>query len=125
MLAGGTGPDGEAARPKVMIVDDDRDIREVLGEMLADEGFIIEAAWNGAEAMRRLRDGFRPNVIILDLMMPVMDGLAFRAAQKLSPDFADIPVIGVTAALTTGADFECLRKPVRFDALVKRIHTLS
>src|SRR5215467_15392891 len=88
----------EGARPKLMIIDDDRDIREVLGEMLADEGFIIEAAWNGAEAMRRLRDGFRPNLIILDLMMPVMDGVTFHAALKESPDLAGITVIGVTAA---------------------------
>ena len=52
MLAGGAGPRGKSTRPTLIIVDDDRDIREVLGEMLADEGFIIEAAWNGAEAMR-------------------------------------------------------------------------
>ena len=120
-------PAGEATpRPKVLIIDDDRDIREALGELLAEEGFVIEAAWNGAEALKRLEAGFRPNLIILDLMMPVMDGLAFRAAQKRSPELARIPVIGVTAAATIDADFECLRKPVRFDALVKRIHhTLS
>jgi CheY-like chemotaxis protein len=118
MLVGEVAP-----RPKVLIVDDDRDIREILGEMLADEGYIIEAAWNGAEALRRLRSGFRPNVIILDIMMPVMDGLAFRAEQKQSPDLAGIPVIGVTAAPSIDADFECLRKPLRFDTLVKRIQT--
>jgi CheY-like chemotaxis protein len=123
MLAGGAGPRGKATRPTLLIVDDDRDIREVLGEMLADEGFIIEAAWNGAEAMRRLRDGFRPNLIILDLMMPVMDGVTFHAALKESPDLAGIPVIGVTAAAASDVDFECLRKPVRFDTLVRRIQT--
>jgi CheY-like chemotaxis protein len=118
MLAGAA-----ALRPKLMIVDDDRDIREVLGEMLAEEGFIVEAAWNGAEALKRLQAGFRPNLIILDLMMPVMDGLTFREALKQSPDLAAIPVIGVSAAPTTEVDFVCLRKPVRFDVLVKRIHT--
>ena len=123
MVSGGADPLVKTACAKVMIVDDDRDIREALGELLTDEGFIIEAAWNGAEAMRRLRDGFRPNVIILDLMMPVMDGKAFRAAQKQSPDFADIPVIGVTAAPTADVDFECLRKPVPFETLVRRIQT--
>jgi CheY-like chemotaxis protein len=116
---------GEAARrPTLLIVDDDRDIREVLGEMLTDEGFVIEAAWNGAEALKRLHDGFRPNLIILDLMMPVMDGRTFREHLKLSPELASIPVIGVTAAATTvDTDFECLRKPLRFDALVERIQT--
>ncbi len=111
------------ARPKLMIIDDDRDIREVLGEMLADEGFIIEAAWNGAEALKRLRAGFRPNLIILDLMMPVMDGIAFREELKHTPELAAIPVIGVTAAPASDADFECMRKPLCFDAVVERIQT--
>ena len=65
-----------------------------------------------------------PTSIILDLMMPVMDGVTFHAALKESPDLAGIPVIGVTAAATASdVDFECLRKPVRFDTLVRRIHT--
>lgn len=110
-------------RPTLLIVDDDRDIREVLGEMLSDEGFVIEAAWNGAEALKRLHEGFRPNLIILDLMMPVMDGRTFREHLKLSPDLASIPVIGVSAATAVDIDFECLRKPLRFDALVERIQT--
>jgi CheY-like chemotaxis protein len=117
--------DGEGPRLKVLIVDDDRDIREGLGELLADEGFIIEAAWNGAEAMKRLQAGFRPNVILLDLMMPIMDGLAFRAQQKSVPELADIPVIGVTAAPAAAedADFECLTKPLKIDALINRLQT--
>jgi CheY-like chemotaxis protein len=111
--------------PKVLIVDDDRDIREALGEMLAEEGCIVEAAWNGAEALKRLRAGLRPDVIILDIMMPVMDGFAFRAELKQSPELAGIPVIGVTAGVAPGAaaDFECLRKPVRFETLLRRIQT--
>jgi CheY-like chemotaxis protein len=118
---GGTGAKSMGAR--VLIIDDDRDTREALGELLADEGFVIEAAWNGAEALKRLRAGFRPHVIILDLMMPVMDGLAFRAEQKQDPEFAGIPVIGVTAGDTFDTDFECLRKPVRIDALITCIQT--
>ena len=117
----GAGEDG--GRPKLMIIDDDRNIREVLGEMLADEGFIIEAAWNGAEALKRLRAGFRPHLIILDMMMPVMDGVAFREELKHSPELAGIPVIGVTAAPPEDVDFECMRKPLRFEALVERIQT--
>jgi len=109
------------SRPKVLIIDDDRDIREVLGEVLAEEGFVVEAAWNGAEAMKRLRAGFRPDIIILDLMMPVMDGLTFRAEQKQIPELADIPVIGVTAAPSFDTDFETLRKPLKLETLLKRI----
>jgi CheY-like chemotaxis protein len=118
MIGGVTG-----ARAKIMIVDDDRDIREMLGEMLAEEGFVIEAAWNGAEALKRLQAGFRPDVIILDLMMPVMNGMTFRHHMKQNPDLAAIPVIGVTAAASFDTDFECLRKPIKIDTLISRIQT--
>jgi CheY-like chemotaxis protein len=118
MLAGEQSP-----RRKILIVDDDRDIREVLGEILTEEGFSIEAAWNGAEAMKRLQAGLRPSVIILDLMMPVMDGQTFRAELMRDPELSTIPVIGVTAAPTFATDFACLRKPLRIDALISCIQT--
>jgi CheY-like chemotaxis protein len=108
----------------VFIIDDDREIRETLGELLADEGFVIEAAWNGQTALARLSTGFRPDVIVLDLMMPGMDGMTFRAFQREHPAIADIPVLGLTAAPLPDADFECLRKPLRFDHLVERIRAL-
>ena len=89
-------PSGGAGAPgiRVLIVDDDRDIREALGEILADDGFAVEAAWNGETALDRLEAGFRPDVIILDLMMPVMDGLTFRELQRKHPALANIPVVG-------------------------------
>ena len=111
-------------RPRtIFVVDDDRDIREDLGEMLRDEGFLIEAAWNGAEALNRLRAGFRPDVIILDIMMPVMDGTTFRVELKKDPELAAIPVIGLTAWPNQTVDFDCLQKPVRFETLLGRIQT--
>jgi len=115
---------GRAGAPeiRVLIVDDDRDIRETLGELLAEDGFAVEAAWNGETALNRLEAGFRPDVIILDLMMPVMDGLTFRALQRKHPALADIPVVGLTAAPAPDADFECLRKPLSFDKLVDKLH---
>ena len=117
--------EAEAAAPiRVLIIDDDRDIRETLGEMLVDEGFSVEAAWNGQTALARLSAGFRPDVIVLDLMMPVMDGLTFRAMQQRDRQLADIPVIGLTAFPTPAADFDCLRKPLRFDRLVERIRSV-
>ncbi|HEY5089259.1 MAG TPA: response regulator [Polyangia bacterium] len=103
---------------RVLIVDDDRDIRELLGDLLADEGFAVEAAWNGETALARLKDGFHPDVIVLDIMMPVMDGLTFRALQRSHPALADIPVVGLTAFPSPEADFECLVKPLRFEVLV-------
>jgi CheY-like chemotaxis protein len=112
------------AEIRVLIIDDDRDIRETLGELLADEGFAVEAAWNGESALERLKAGFRPDVIVLDLMMPVMDGLSFRAAQRSHDALADIPIIGLTALPNPDADFDCLRKPVPFERLVERIRSV-
>lgn len=105
----------------VLIVDDERDIRETLGELLLDEGFVVEAAWNGETALARLGAGFRPDVIILDLMMPVMDGQTFRALQRSHAALARIPVVGLSAAPSPDADFEILRKPLRFELLVEKL----
>ena len=116
----------EAARPiQVLIVDDDRDIRETLGELLTEEGFQIEASWNGETALARLQEGLRPDVILLDIMMPSMDGLTFRARQRQQPAIADIPVIGLTAYPSPEADFECLRKPVSLDTLIAKLRAAA
>jgi CheY-like chemotaxis protein len=108
---------------RVLIVDDDRDIRETLGELLIEEGFAVEAALDGRTALARLEAGFRPDVIVLDLWMPGMDGLTFRAWQRENPAFTQIPVIGITASPSPIADFDCLRKPLRFEHLVERIRS--
>lgn len=116
----------DPAKPiSVLLVDDDREIREVLGELLLEEGFTVEASWNGETALRRLREGFRPDVIVLDIMMPIMNGSAFRTAQRQSPGMADIPVLGLTAFPPPDADFECLTKPVRLETLVLKIRSLA
>lgn len=116
-----TAGDGSEAPIHVLIVDDDRDIRETLGELLTEEGFAIEAAWNGETALNRLEAGFRPDVIVLDVMMPGMDGLTFRALQRSHPALATIPVIGLTAMSLRNADFEWMRKPLQFEALVEKL----
>ena len=107
--------------PKIFIVDDDRDIRENLGELLREEGFSVEAAWSGAEALKRLAAGFKPDLIILDLMMPGMDGIAFRARMKVTPALSAIPIIGITAFPAVRLDFKCLQKPFRFERLLAEI----
>src|SRR4051812_6497850 len=115
-------PDPAVLKPiNVLIVDDERDIRGTLGELLADEGFVVEAAWNGETALARLEAGFRPDVIVLDLMMPVMDGPTFRALQRSHPALASIPVVGLSAAPAPDADFEILKKPLRFEHLVEKL----
>jgi CheY-like chemotaxis protein len=82
----------------VLVIDDDAAICEALTPLLVEEGYRVVTAGNGSEALQRLRSGLRPCAILLDLMMPVMDGWDFRAEQMRDPEIADIPVIIVTAA---------------------------
>jgi CheY-like chemotaxis protein len=82
----------------VLVVDDDTDIRETIEEVLADNDFPAIGAENGAVALERLRSDVEPPcVILLDMMMPVMDGRAFRLAQRNDPTLSNIPVVVLTA----------------------------
>src|SRR5574340_1100683 len=84
---------------EVLLVEDDAAIRDALRELLEAEGFVVQGAANGREALARLRaGGHRPRLILLDLMMPVMDGWEFRQAQRGDPALARIPVVVLTAA---------------------------
>lgn len=109
----------------VLIVEDDVDTREMLGRFLELEGFSVETAENGRKALERLQAGADPCVIVLDLMMPVMDGWQFRKAQVQSDDFAGIPVIVVSAAgreRIRQIDANVyLSKPVDLEELLARI----
>ena len=82
----------------VLIVEDDLDTREMLGRFLELEGYKVETAENGKRALERLGSGVGACVILLDLMMPVMDGWQFRQEQVRDAALADIPVIVVSAA---------------------------
>jgi CheY-like chemotaxis protein len=88
----------------VLLVDDDRDIVDAIRALLEDDGFDVVTANNGFAALRQLRRaGPRPDVIVLDLMMPLLDGWDFRAEQLADPAVRDIPVIIMTASgLTDG-----------------------
>jgi two-component system response regulator MprA len=81
---------------RVLVVDDDPSIQGFLAEALADEGYGVRTAANGREALAVLED-WRPDVILLDLMMPEMDGWLFRAEQRAIPAVADVPVIVLSA----------------------------
>src|ERR1700741_1107945 len=82
----------EGSRP-VLIVEDDHDIREVMRLLLESEGHAVVTAANGEEALLALRSGLRPCLILLDLMMPKMDGFGFRREQLADPAKASIPVV--------------------------------
>jgi CheY-like chemotaxis protein len=83
---------------RVLIVEDDHDTREMLGHFLELEGYEVEKAANGREALDALRAADDASVILLDLMMPVMDGWQFRAVQRQDESLARIPVVVLTAA---------------------------
>jgi DNA-binding response OmpR family regulator len=83
---------------EVLLVEDDAAIRDALRELLEAEGYVVQGAANGREALARLRGGgHRPRLILLDLMMPVMDGWEFRQAQRGDPALACIPVVVLSA----------------------------
>lgn len=87
------------AAEAILIVDDDNDVRSALSELLEEEGFSVQGAPNGREALARLRaGGVHPAVILLDLMMPGMDGWDFRSEQMRDPNLAAVPVVVVSAS---------------------------
>ena len=106
----------------VLIVEDDADLREMMAQLLTLEGYRSETASNGQEALECLRRADRPDLVLLDLMMPVMDGWEFRRQQRQDPALSGVPVIILSALdqsrLTEleGADF--LKKPLDFEQLL-------
>lgn len=118
-----------APRPLVLLVEDDDDIRGDLGALLEEEGFDVLTAAHGGEALSVLRGGARPDVILLDLMMPTMDGWTFRAEQLADASLSAIPVLLLTAAAadetrTLGAQ-GCIQKPIRLEHLFSEVRRVS
>lgn len=112
-----------SARGPVLVVDDDHDVRETLSEVLQQCGFVVEVASDGLEALALLEAGLSPKVILLDLMMPRMDGPELRERLLLDERFAHVPVIVLTADRRGAEQAEpsaaaALSKPVELDALL-------
>lgn len=105
----------------ILVVDDDRDIVDAMSEILAAEGHRVLTASNGRDALEVARAD-RPDLVLLDLQMPEMDGRAFLAAAAEVPSLAGVPIVVVS-----GADDVCdlatevLLKPVRLDGLLALI----
>jgi CheY-like chemotaxis protein len=89
-------------RPQILVVDDDPDILEALSEILEAEGYEVDRARHGQEALARIEQR-RPDLILLDLMMPVMDGWEFSQALRQRSDWDDIPVVVLSADRQAGA----------------------
>jgi CheY-like chemotaxis protein len=121
--------DGRAAgaNGRVLIVDDDYGIRDALGQILADEGHQVASASNGREALDRLRQGDRPCVILLDLMMPVMNGWEFIDRQRHDEELAVVPVVVISADARVSEKATALgvsgflEKPIDLDRLLDAV----
>ena len=115
---------------RILVVEDDEDIREVMQEVLTAEGFHVDVATDGIDALGKLEVGASPPLILLDMMMPRMDGETFLRALRGNPALADALVVvisGNAAAREKASDFQavaCLVKPFELDemlGLVRRI----
>ncbi len=110
----------------LLIIEDDPDVSDALASVLRDEGYRVVTAANGAEGLRRLRDGEAPCLILLDLMMPVMDGYRFRAEQRRDPALTGIPVLVLTAGMHDARIDEMsvageLHKPIDLEVLLDAV----
>ena len=113
---------------EVLVVEDDTDLRESLSQALRDHGFGVTPATNGQEALDILHAGAKPSVILLDLMMPELNGWQLRAALRRDPGLAQIPQVVISAymdeteqsVLALPAD-DCLRKPFHIRILIDAI----
>jgi CheY-like chemotaxis protein len=111
---------------RILVIDDDSDIREVVGEALEFAGYEVATAREGREGLALCRS-FRPTLILLDLMMPGMNGWEFRRAQQRDPLLSAIPVLVVTA-LGHDPDVAAsavLAKPFRLDDLLAHVRRFA
>ena len=112
----------------VLVVEDDTDLRESLSEALRDHGFAVTPAINGQEALDLLRAGVKPSVILLDLMMPGVNGWELRDALRHDPALARIPQLVISAyvdeseqAVLALPPDDCIRKPFHLRVLIDAI----
>jgi len=122
-----------AARPeepaRVLVVDDEKFIREILAEFLGMEGYLVRTAEDGSSAVRTARD-FRPDAVVLDVMLPDFDG--FEVLRRMRGESPEVPVLFLTAkdsvedrvaGLTAGGD-DYVTKPFSIEELVARLRGL-
>lgn len=120
-------PARNPSRVDILLVDDDDDLRDVLGELLEECGYQVATAQNGLDALSYLRASAKPRVVLLDLMMPVMDGATFREEQRRDQELNQIPVFLLTArgesddSLSDLGAARVFRKPIALTDLLEAI----
>lgn len=115
---------------EILVVEDDADIREDLADLLRDRGYRVATAGNGAEALEYLRSRCRPCMILLDLMMPVMNGWEFRRRLLADRDLAQVPVVLLSGAADIHehaarlSASEVVTKPIQLDHLYRTLQRI-
>jgi CheY-like chemotaxis protein len=121
-------PSTDQGRATLLLVDDNDDAREALAYLIEQTGCQVIEARNGEQALSVLRQGLRPDLILLDLMMPGLDGWAFRSEQRKLDGADDVPVVIYSGSPTVEDDATelqaagWLRKPLDFDRLLELVH---
>ena len=116
---------------KVLIVDDDDELSELIRELLTLEGYQVDLVDNGREAVQKLQDEPLPAVILLDVAMPVMNGLEFREEQLKHPTWALIPVVLMSGAYQLEETAEkanvayILSKPPNIEEVISKVKDLA
>ncbi|MEP6802759.1 MAG: response regulator [Acidobacteriota bacterium] len=114
----------QTTRRRLLLVEDDAELRQTLCDLLKDAGYDVECAENGRVALTFLENSAPPCLVLLDLMMPVMNGWEFRDAQSRNEKISNIPFVILTADGRADMKAETLRaagylrKPIRVDRLL-------
>lgn len=116
---------------RVLIIEDDESIRELLVELLESEGYVVSAAENGLQGIEFLKKNSRPDLILMDLMMPVMDGYTFRTEQMKNPQWITIPTVVMSAEASAKEKLKnysitaFLTKPIELETILKTVEKYS
>jgi len=116
---------------RILVIEDDNSIRELLVELLQSEGYEVASAVNGLEGLKYLQTQPKPELILIDLMMPVMNGYSFRTEQLKNPLWAAIPVVVMSAEANAKEKMKdygitaFLSKPVELDTILKTVELYS
>jgi CheY-like chemotaxis protein len=113
-------------RQRVLVVDDEPTLREIVAESLRDAGYRVDTAAHGAQALELMRRR-RPHAVVLDLMMPRLDGTGFIKLMRRNPRLASVPIVLVTAAYGAAEAAErlgvhaCITKPFELERLIEAV----
>ena len=109
---------------RILVVDDETAILETLRDILDAEGYEVATALNGQEGLKRMRE-VRPDLVLLDVMMPLLDGLGMLAVMREDPSWRDVPVVLMSAGKVPQLDQLSVRrflaKPFELDALLDAV----